>query len=466
MLLIKMRCLACIAVLLVGTGLFANLGQSASLEDADAVRVLYLELEGPVTPAQEELLKDAVDACSERDASLLLLRLDTPGGLVNSMRSMVKSMLNAPVPVAVWVGPSGAHAASAGVFLVAASSVAAMAPSTSIGAASPVDIGGGDVSKTMASKVQNDLMSLLRGVPRAKDRNLEWYQRSVEEAASLTAQEAVMERVVEFVAQDPYDFLDQAGTKGIETASGTLRFTSEQVVLLKHEPGMRYRFLSWLLHPQIAYMLLLGGIAGLFFEVTTPGAVLPGVLGGMSLLLGLYALSILPTNAAGVLLVLFALVLFILELKITSFGLLTLAGIISMFIGSLLLVEPGQGFSALPLTMIIVTVAGVALIVGFCLYLVGRSMRSSPATGAESLVGRFAEVRQWQGGRGVVFVDGALWSARSGSVLELARGDQVRIVQMQGLLLEVEAGEAVNQDNQNASFHGGLPATAAEKGKE
>lgn len=415
--------------------------QSASFLTAQEnapVRVRYVQLEGPVTPAQADLLEAALAATRKNNEQLLLVRLDTPGGLVDSMRDMVKSMLNAPVPVLVWVGPSGAHAASAGVFLVAASSLAAMAPQTTIGAASPVDVQGKEMPETMARKVKNDLMGLLRGVTQAKDRNLEWYERSVEDAISATAQEAVMERVVEFVATDPYDFLAQAGSRGIEHRGETLRFEESQVQLVKHEPGLRYAFLAWLLHPQIAYLLLLGGMAGLFFELTNPGAILPGVLGGLCLLMGLYALSVLPTNAAGVLLLLFALVLFLLELKITSMGLLTLAGVTAMFLGSLLLIKPGQGFSRIPLSTVIVTVGGLTALVGVCVYLVGRSMRSSPATGAEALAGAVGEVRQWQGSTGLVYVQGALWNARSTESLELYKGGRVRVKGRDGLTLEIE----------------------------
>lgn len=407
-------------------------------QTADMVNVVYAQLDGPVTPAQVDLLEDALAAVDKQGADLLLLRLDTPGGLVESMRRMVKAMLNAPVPVLVWVGPSGAHAASAGVFLVAASSMAAMAPQTTMGAASPVDVQGQDVSKTMARKIKNDLMGLLRGVTRARDRNLEWYESSVEDAVSVTAQEAVMQRVVEFVALDPMDFLAQAGSRGIQDKGATLRFEASQVRLVMHEPGLRYTFLAWLLHPQIAYLLLLGGLAGLFFEVTNPGAILPGVLGGICLLMGLYALSVLPTNAAGVLLILFALVLFLLELKITSMGLLTIAGLTAMFLGSLLLIKPGQGFSRIPLATVIVTVGGLSALVGGCVYLVGRSMRNAPATGAEALTGTAAEVRQWQGTRGLVYVQGALWNAQSSEPLDVYKGGRVRVCGRRGLTLEIE----------------------------
>ncbi len=427
-------------------GIAMLLGQAAASDPEPAaaaeVVVLLAQLQGPVTPAQVDLLEDAIATAQDQGAVLLLLRLDTPGGLVESMRQMIKLMLNAPLPVAVWVGPAGAHAASAGVFLVAASDVAGMAPKTTIGAASPVDVQGKDVPETMANKVKNDLMGLLRGVAKARNRNLDWYERAVEEAVTATAEEAVMERVVEFVAVDPMDFLEQAGRRGVPVRYGSdrdeLRFVTQDVRLIEYEPSLRYKFLSWLLHPQIAYLLLMGGIAGLFFELNSPGAVLPGVLGGFCLLLGLYALSVLPTNAAGVLLLLFAFILFLLEIKVTSFGLLTLAGMLSLFVGSLLLVKPGEGFSRLPIPMVLVTAGGVAAMAGACVYFVGRSLRRPPASGREAMIGESARVRFWQGDKGKVFAQGTLWDATAATELPLKKGDVVRIAGMRGLTLLVE----------------------------
>ncbi len=423
---------------LLGLAALSLAGQLWAKAAEAPVRVLLVELQGPVTPAQVDLLEEALARCVEEERQILLIRLDTPGGLVDSMRVMVKDILNAPVPVLIWVGPSGAHAASAGVFLVAASNLAAMAPQTTIGAASPVDIQGQDTQETMGRKIKSDLMGLLRGVAKERGRNLEWYERSVEEAVSATAQEAVLERVVEFVALDPMDFLEQAGARGISHQGTVLRFFPDEVRLETHEPGLRYRFLSWLLHPQIAYLLLLGGMAGLFFEINTPGAVFPGVLGGLCLLLGLYALSVLPTNAAGILLLLFSLVLFLLEIKIVSHGLLSVAAVVAMFIGSMLLVKPGQGFSRIPLGMVVTTVGGVSVLVGTCLYYVGRSLRRPPATGVEHMVGSVAEVRSWQERSGLVFADGAVWSARSAEPRPLEKGQRVRILRVQGLTLDVE----------------------------
>ncbi len=244
-------------------------GGIAAAETPRPFTVLSAAIQGAISPAQVEVLEDALRQAEEERADLMLLRLDTPGGLVTSMREMVQLILNARVPVAVWVGPAGARAASAGVFLVAASTVAAMSPQSTIGAASPVDLGGKNIDSTMAAKVKNDILSLVRGVAAARGRNVDWYVKSVEEADSITATDAVLLKVVELLAKDPRDLLDQLATRGLPWQGQTLRFASRDVRMVEFHPGIRHRLLSWLLDPQVAYLLLLGGMAGLFFELAT-----------------------------------------------------------------------------------------------------------------------------------------------------------------------------------------------------
>ncbi|MDY7002320.1 MAG: nodulation protein NfeD, partial [Thermodesulfobacteriota bacterium] len=250
-------------------------------EETRPFPVVYAEIDASISPAQVDLLEDSLAECEKRKAGMLLLRLDTPGGLGDSMRKMVRLILNSKVPVVVWVGPSGARAASAGVFIVAASAVAAMSPQSTIGAASPVGLGGRNVDKTMAEKIKNDILSLIRGTAAARDRNVSWYVEAVERSVSITASEAVMLQVVELMAQDPQDLLSQVGARGLKWKGEVLRFQADDVEWIEFEPGVRHSILSWLLDPQVAYLLLLGGMAGLFFELATPGAILPGVLGGM-----------------------------------------------------------------------------------------------------------------------------------------------------------------------------------------
>lgn len=415
---------------------WANASTAAN-QTISQTRVLYVELDGGISPIQADLFDQAIETARDDNYELILVRLDTPGGLVSSTRTMIKSMLGSPVPFMVWVGPAGAHAASAGVFIVAASDLAGMSPQSTIGAASPVSMSGGDINGTMARKVQNDILSLLRSLARRKDRNYEWYAKAVEEADSITATEAVMDHVVEILADSPLDFLQQAGARGISTNQGDLRFTAESIDLIPYEPGFRYSFLAWLLHPQIAYFLFLGGIAGLFFEVSHPGAVFPGVAGGLFLLLALYALSILPTNAAGILLILFSLILLVLEVFITSYGLLSIAALLSLFIGSTILFKEGTGF-VLPLSSILTTVLLLAGFVSVVLYLVGKAQLRKPRQGDKVLIGTAATVRSWNGAQGKVFLRGEIWNAVSKEPIFVSSGDIVQIIRVDGLTLTVE----------------------------
>ena len=402
----------------------------------DAFTVLSAQLDGPITPAAEDHLAAVLARAESLEAQAVLLRLDTPGGLISSMRAMLKNLLASPVPVVIWVGPSGARAASAGVFLVAASHVAAMAPQTTIGAASPVSMGGGDMDETMRAKVKNDIMSLVRSMAASRGRNVRWYERSVDEALSVNAAEAVMENVVDYMATDRDDLFGQLANRGISFGGAVVRFEPGQVVFVDYEPGMRHRLLSWLLDPQIAYLLLLGGMVGLFFEFSTPGAVFPGVFGGLCLILGLYALSVLPTNAAGVLLILFALVLLVLEVYVTSFGMLGVGALVALFMGSTILFDPAQGMAGLPLSLILSTIVPIAAILGGCLYVITRAQRARPVSGTQAMVGEVAAVRSWGEGDGVVFVRGELWKADYDGLLEEAQ--RVRIVAVEGLKLKVE----------------------------
>lgn len=408
------------------------------------VRVLQVDLDAAVTPALEDLLRDALRRAETGGYRLLLVRLDTPGGLLETTRNMIKLVLNSPLPVLVWVGPRGAHAASAGVFLVAASAVAGMAPQTNLGSASPVGTGGEDLDKTMGAKVKADLESMVRGLAEAHGRNVDWYVAAVERSVSITAQQAVLERVVEYLAEDPVDFLAQAGARGVPTSAGQLRFDRDQIVIEAYRPGFRNAFLSWLLHPQVAYFLLLGGLAGLFFELTTPGAVFPGVFGGLCLILALYALSVLPTSAAGLALILLGLVLFWLEVKITSYGMLSVAAIAALFIGSVILFEPGPGMPGLPLSTVIVTVLGLSAGLMALVFLVVRSQRSRHALGLEAMLGLTGDVREWDGRTGVVLMRGELWQARSATPLALAPGAAVTVTGLDGLTLIIAPAQPAN----------------------
>jgi membrane-bound serine protease (ClpP class) len=405
------------------------------------IPVVYVQIKAGISPAQVDLVDQAIASAVEKGAGMLLIRLDTPGGLVESMRQIVQSILNSPVPVAVWVGPSGARAASAGVFIVAAADIAAMSPQSTIGAASPVMAGGKDMDSTMAHKVKNDLLSLVRSVAKSHGRNVEWYEQSVDKAVSITAEEAVMQRVVEYIAPDVNDLLVQIGAQGGTQKGVLLAFDGDGYRIVPFEPGMRYKLLSWLIDPQIAYFLLLGGMAGLFFELTTPGAILPGVIGGICLLLGLYAMSVLPTSVTGLLLILFGLVLFLLEIKVVSYGMLSIAAIVSLFMGSLILFKDQSGVQTLPLSTIIATVLGVSLLCLAAVYLAAKAQLAPRYSGNSAMVGLTGVIKSLEQGKGKLLVRGELWNFTLVEGLNAAVGDEVQIVEVNGLQLVADKAE-------------------------
>lgn len=412
---------------------------SYSFAASPSVTVLTTAIDTAISPATADMLADAIAAARQQGAAMLLIRLDTPGGGLEPMRRMVSAILASPVPVVLWVAPSGARAASAGVFLMAAAKINAMAPDTTIGSASPVGPGGGDLTSTMDKKVRNDLESLVRGMALSHGRNAARYQRFVANAENLTAAEAVRERVVDMIAVDQRDLLTQIGKRGLETGTGLLQFTPDTVAVTTFEPGWRYGLLTWLLDPRVAYVLLLVGVAGIFFELTTPGAILPGVVGGLCLLPALYALSILPTNAAGLLLLVFGGAMFLLELHVTSYGLLSLAGVAALFTGSLLLFRL-DGQSGLPLVLVMPTVAGVSVILLLAAWILAKAQRQKPRSGLGALVGRTALVRHFEGTSGKVFVNGEIWNAVLDARCAASRlepGENARIVAANGMTLVV-----------------------------
>lgn len=415
--------------------LFFFLAAPVSANDRFSVHVL--KIQGSINPAQQDLLQEAMNHAFKERSQLFVLQLDTPGGLGETTRNMVKQILNAPLPVAIWVGPDGSRAASAGVFLVAASAIAGMSPNSNIGSARPVGVGGEDIPESMADKIINDFLSLVRASAQSRGRNVDWYISAVKESANLTGTEAAMHRVVDLVAVSVPDFIEQIGIRGFEWQNERVYFNIADIAIIDFEPGLWYSILSWMLDPQIAYFLLMGGLAGIFFELTNPGAIFPGVLGGLCLLLGLYALSILPTNVAGLLLILFGLMLFGLELMIASFGLLSLAAVISIFFGSVILFRFEYGIGGVPMASIIITTIGLSAFVGLCLYLVAKAHRNKPFSGPHQLVGRVAKVKHWSRDHGLVHLQGESWTAVSEVQLSLQPDDIVSVANVDGLVLHI-----------------------------
>jgi membrane-bound serine protease (ClpP class) len=424
----------------IGLLAFATIIWLSGLASAAPAPVATIDLEGVISPVTLRLVGIAIDRAQAERAQALIIQLDTPGGLERSMRSIVQRMMNAEVPVIVFVGPTGARAASAGVFITMAAHVAAMAPATNIGAASPVALGG-NADKTMMKKVENDSAAFIRTVALERGRNADWAEKAVRQAVSITEREAVKLKVVDLVADSIPDLLDKIDGRTIKLPKGTTTLATKGAPLRPIEIGFRDRFLNVITDPNVAYVLMMLGMLGLFFELSNPGVILPGVIGGISLILAFFAFQSLPINYAGLLLILFGIVLLVAEIKIVSHGVLAIGGIVSMALGSLMLFDaPEVGFrvSWWVITPMVGATAGLFL---FVVAAGVRALSNPPVTGAEGLIGKSATVRERLAPDGQVMVAGEIWRAVvQGEPLE--PGAQVRIVGVDGLTLRVAKPEA------------------------
>lgn len=392
---------------------------------------MIIELEGPINPATATFLTRGLEKAEKRGAVLVIVRLDTPGGLASSMRTMVKAILNARVPVVVYVSPQGAGAASAGVMVTVAAHVAAMAPGTNIGAAHPVTAGGRDMQKTMTEKVVNDMASYGRGIAQQKGRNAEWVEKAIRESVSITADEAVKKNVVDLVANDLDQLLKLLDGREITLREGKLILKTAGLSRYYYHPGLRDRILKTISDPNIAYILMMIGLAGLYFELSHPGAIFPGVIGAISLILAFYSFQTLPVNYAGLLLIVLAIILFIAEIKVTSYGMLSLGGLISLTLGSIMLFEDLR-VSLRLMAPTIALVGGFFVLVSTLAF---RAYRSKPKGGYDGLIGEVGVVKETIDPEGLVFVHGEYWRARAHEKIEA--DERVEVEGVEGLVLTV-----------------------------
>jgi membrane-bound serine protease (ClpP class) len=355
------------------------------------------------------------------------------------MRDIVKSLLNSKVPVFVYVSPSGARAASAGAIITVAANIAAMAPGTNIGAAHPVGIGIGKMDEVMVEKVVNDAAAYARGIAAQRGRNAEWVEKAVRKSVSVTAEEALRLRVIDFVAPDVESLLNQADGKEVILASGKTVLKTKGAVVNRKKMGFRERVLTTISDPNIAYLLMLIGLAGLYFEFAHPGAVIPGVVGGISLILAFFALQTLPVNYAGVLLILLAIILFIAEVKVVSHGILTIGGIISLILGSLILYESPDPALRVSLAVMLPAVALISLFFVAVISLAVKAQLRKPETGMEGMVGKEGVAITAVHQEGKVLVGGEYWNAES--VRGISEGSRIKVLGMKGLKLIVEEVE-------------------------
>jgi len=401
-----------------------------------AAPVEMIDLDGAITPVTARLLTAAIERAQADRAQALIVRLNTPGGLERSMRSMAQAILNAEIPIIVYVAPTGARAASAGVFITMAAHVAAMAPATNIGAAHPVTIGGGETGKEMGKKIENDAAAFARSLAAERGRNVEWAEKAVRASVSVTEREAVKLKVVDLVADSVPDLLAKIDGRTVKTARGPVTLATRDAIVKPIEVRFRDRFLALITDPNIAYILMMVGMLGIFFELQNPGVVLPGVIGGISLILAFFAFQSLPINWAGVLLILFGVALLIAEIKVVSHGVLTAGGVVAMVLGSFMLYEaPEVGFRV-SWTVILPTVGATAGLVVWAVSAGVRAMMKSPVTGAAGMIGRVVVARSALGPEGQVQVDGEIWRAVSEGEA-IPAGAKVRVTAVDGLTLKV-----------------------------
>ncbi len=420
----------------------AALWLAAPAPSAAAPTVATIQIEGVISPVTVRLVTLAVQRAQAEGAQALVIQLDTPGGLERSMRSIVQRLLNAEVPVVVYVAPTGARAASAGVFITMAAHVAAMAPATNIGAAHPVSLGGG-VDKESMKKIENDAAAFIRTVALERGRNAEWAEKAVRQSVSITEREAVRLRVVDLVAASVPDLLAAVDGRTVKTARGPVTLHTRAATVRPIEIGFRDRVLSVITDPNVAYILMMLGMIGLLAELYNPGAIVPGVIGGISLILAFFAFQSLPINYAGLLLILFGIVLLVAEIKVVSHGVLAIGGIVAMALGSLMLFDaPEAGGLRISWWVVLPTVGATAGLFLFVVTAGVRALARRPFLGAAGLIGQTGIARGRLAPEGQVAVQGELWRAvAEGEPVE--EGAQVRIVDVQGLTLKVvKAGES------------------------
>lgn len=426
-----------------------------------AATAALLTIEGPIGPATSAYFRKARDRALESGARLIVLRIDTPGGLDEAMRDIVKDILASPVPIVGFVAPGGARAASAGTYILYATHVAAMAPATNLGSATPVPIAGGeepkqpprvptsdpaaedrpksappDRAEAVRNKVVNDAAAYLRGLAERRGRNADWAEAAVREGANVTASAALELKVIDLIADDITDLLAKSDGREVDTVNGRVTLESDGLVVEAFDPDWRFEMLSILASPTTAYLLLLVGVYGLLLEGYNPGAIVPGVVGAIALLLGLFALQILPVNYVGLALMALGVALLIAESLVPSFGALGFGGIVAFVFGSVMLMDtdvPGYGVN---LGVIAGVAVGASVLMGLTVYLLVRSRRKPVVTGDAVLLGRLARVTEFEHGQGWAVLGGERWKIRSTAAL--GAGISARVIAVEGLVLVVE----------------------------
>jgi len=403
--------------------------------------VVVIKLDDTINPAAADFIHTSLQRAEEQNAQCLIIQLNTPGGLLKSTRVIVSDILESKIPVVVYVSPAGAQSASAGVFVTLAAHIAAMAPGTNIGAAHPVSLQGG-MDSIMTEKATNDAAAFVRTIAEKRNRNVAWAEEAVRKSISITETEALQKHVVDLLARNLDSLLIEIDGRTVEVATGAVTLHTKGAKVEQLEMSFTVKVLDILSDPNIAYILMLLGIYGLIFELYNPGSILPGVVGVISLILAFYSMHTLPINYAGLGLILFAIILFIAEIKVTSHGLLAVGGVISLILGSMMLIRSESALEFVQISWsVILTSAAVTLL--FFMFVVGfgvRALRSKPSTGREGLVGEIGDSLTVLGPEGRVRVHGEIWNAVSVSG-KIAKDVKVRVVAIDDLKLRVEKAE-------------------------
>ena len=402
-------------------------------------RVLLIKVESGIGPATASFIQSSIEKAEETGAEALIIQLNTPGGLLDATRDIVKDILSAKVPVIVYVAPGGSRAGSAGVFITLSANIAVMAPGTNIGAAHPVDVGGrSDTTSVMTDKITNDASAFIRSIAQKRDRNIVWAERSVRESISSTENEALKEGVIDYICPSIDSLLRAVDADLAVTSSGTVTLRTASAEVEKQEMNWKEEFLSILTNPNIAYILMLIGIYGIFFELYNPGSILPGVVGGICIILAGYSLQFLPINYAGVSLIFLAVIMFLLEIKVTSYGILAIGGVVSFLLGSLLLIDSPFEFLQISMSSIITGTVLTSLFFIFIVALGLKAQKRKQALGKEAMIGQkgVAITDISTNTKGNVKVMGEIWKAESND--EISKGDEIIVTEVKSLLLMVK----------------------------
>jgi len=415
-----------------------NLGLvSQTKENTKTKRVIVISVDGTINPSSAEYINSGIKRARENNAECLIIKLNTPGGLLKSTRIIVSDMLDSEIPVVVFVYPGGSQAASAGVFITLAAHIAAMAPGTNIGAAHPVTLQG-EQDSIMNEKATNDAAAFIRTISEKRSRNIQWAEDAVRKSLSITETEALKARVIDTIAITVQDLLEKIHGKEISLSSGKKVLDTKNAEVIDTEMNFKQKILGLLSDPNIAYILFMIGIYGIMFELYNPGAIFPGVIGGISLIIALYSLHTLPVNYAGLALIIFAVILFIAEIKVVSHGLLTIGGVISLFFGSIMLINTESTLEVFKISwqVILVTVILTATFFIFAIGLGIKAQRRKPTTGIEGIIGEIGETISNLEPEGQIRIHGELWNAESldGSI---SKGTKVKVTQVSNLKLMV-----------------------------